>query len=146
MSDTSKKTVIENGTEFDGSISSSGAIEVSGTLKGELLAPELVVTSSGRIEGQVKVDRLVSKGEVSGEIEAETVELSGRVSNQTVIEADKLEVRLEQRDGGIRATFGTCELRVGEKRARGNDKKKEKLEQQESNKQQQEQYEGEPVL
>jgi cytoskeletal protein CcmA (bactofilin family) len=107
-------TIIESGTEFDGSIHSRCAITVSGALKGELLAPSLTVTASGSVHGQVKVERLVSQGEISGEIDAEAVELSGKVSDKTVITARALEVRLDQ-PAGVRVTFGECELRVGGK-------------------------------
>lgn len=139
MSD-AKQTVIEDGTEFDGTITSRAAIVVSGKLKGELLAPELTVTATGSVQGQVKVERLVSQGEISGEIEAETVELSGRVSDRTVIQADKLEVRLSQPEHGVRVTFGTCELRVGESRAQ-NAKEAQKEKTKGS-----ERFEPEPVL
>ena len=114
-----KQTVIEEGTEFDGSISSSCDILLSGRLKGELLAPALTITSSGSVQGCVKVDRLVSHGEISGEIEAESVELSGKVNDQTVINAETLEVKLSQPQQGIQITFGNCELRVGDRTARG---------------------------
>jgi cytoskeletal protein CcmA (bactofilin family) len=117
MSDAKKQTVIEEGTDFDGSINSRCAITLSGTMKGELLAPALTVTPSGTVNGRVKVEQLVSHGEVSGEIEAQSVELSGKVSDQTVINADTLEVRLSQPEEGIRVTFGNCELRVGDRPA-----------------------------
>ena len=92
MSSTPKQTIIESGTEFDGSIRSDCAISVSGSVKGKMQAPALTVTSSGSVQGQVKVSELKSQGEISGQIEAETVELSGRVTDQTVISANTLEV------------------------------------------------------
>ena len=114
MSDNSKKTVIESGTEFEGSIRSECGITLSGKAKGKLSAPSLTVTSSGTVSGQVKVQRLESEGEISGEIEAQAVQLSGKVSDDTVIKAKTLEVKLEQPDGGLRVAFGNCKLQVGE--------------------------------
>ncbi len=114
MADNTKRTVIENGTEFDGSITSECAILLSGKVKGELSAPTLEVSSSGTLDGQVVVTELRSEGEISGDIEAETIELSGSVSDQTVIKANTLEVKLNQPGNGLQVTFGNCELQVGQ--------------------------------
>jgi cytoskeletal protein CcmA (bactofilin family) len=119
MENGEKRTVIEDGTEFDGSLSSRCAITLSGKLKGKLQAPALTVTSVGSVEGQVKVAKLVSSGEVSGHIEAETVELSGRVGDRTVIRAHTLEVKLDSPSDGLQVAFGNCELHVGDAAARG---------------------------
>jgi cytoskeletal protein CcmA (bactofilin family) len=118
MPDANKQTVIEDGTEFDGTVRSQCGITVSGKLKGELHAPSLEVTASGSVSGKVRVDHLRSHGEVAGEIHAEKVELSGRVSNQTVINAQTLEVKLSQTSGGMQVIFDNCELKVGESQAR----------------------------
>jgi cytoskeletal protein CcmA (bactofilin family) len=115
MSEAAKDTVIEQGTDVDGTISSRGAIVVGGHLKGEVLAPQLTVLPSGSVSGQVKVERLSSQGEIAGRIEATIVELAGRIGDQTVITTDKLEVKLTEGDSRIQVTFGTCELRVGER-------------------------------
>ena len=119
MADQTKQTIIESGTEFDGSVKSECSITLSGRLKGQVSAPSLTVTPSGSVSGQVKVSRLKAEGEVSGEIEAEAVELSGRVNDQTVIRAKSLEVMLTQAQGGLQVTFGNCELNVGDPKARG---------------------------
>jgi cytoskeletal protein CcmA (bactofilin family) len=120
----SKQTVIENGTEFDGTMKSDCPISLSGKLKGQVSAPALTVTPSGSVQGKVKVAALKAQGEVSGDIEAESVELSGRVSDQTVIRAKTLEVMLTQSQGGIQVTFGNCELNVGEPKARTEERAK----------------------
>ncbi len=125
MADNNKRTVIENGTEFDGSITSECAILLSGKVKGELSAPTLVVSSSGTLDGQVVVTELRSEGELSGDIEAETIELSGSVSDQTVIKANTLEVKLNQPGNGLQVTFGNCELQVGQESKGGSSSYKE---------------------
>ena len=105
MADTSNKmTIIESGTEFDGTIKSQCGITLSGTLKGQISAPSLTVTATGSVNGKVNVAQLKAQGSVSGEIEAEAVELSGRVSDQTVIRAKTLEVMLTQPSGGLQVT------------------------------------------
>ena len=124
MAENTKQTIIENGTEIDGTINSQCDVSLSGKLKGQITAPSLTVTPSGSVHGKVKVSRLKAQGEVAGEIEAETVELSGRVSDQTVIRAKSLEVMLTQPQGGLQVTFGNCELQVGDKNARSEDRTK----------------------
>lgn len=118
MAENVKTTIIENGTEFDGSVKSDCPIQLSGTLKGQVTAPSLNVTNTGAVNGKVRVSQLNSKGEISGEVEAETVELSGRVSDDTVIRAKTLEVKLSQSSGGLQVSFGNCQLDVGDLPAR----------------------------
>ena len=117
MADNSKQTVIEEGTEFEGSIRSKCGIRLSGKAEGNLKAPSLTVTSTGSVNGDVTVDNLKSDGEIAGEIKAESVELSGSVSDDTVINAKSLEVKLRQSDSALRVSFGNCKLQVGEKHA-----------------------------
>jgi cytoskeletal protein CcmA (bactofilin family) len=113
MSET-KKTLIEEGTEFKGTLTSSCAIVVMGRVEGEMTGPSVEVTESGVLCGKAKVTELRSRGELSGEFDAEIVELSGRVRDKTVIRAKSLEVSLQRAEGGIEMVFGDCELAVGE--------------------------------
>ena len=113
MGDT-KKTLIEEGTEFKGTLTSTCAIVVMGRVEGELKGPSIEVTETGVLSGKAKVTELRSRGELSGEFGAEVVELSGRVRDKTVIRAKSLEVSLQRAEGGIEMVFGDCELAVGE--------------------------------
>ena len=111
-----KTTVLEDGTEIDGSIKSKCPIIVSGKVRGEVAAPSLTIMDSGAVRGQIKVSQLHSQGEIAGQIDAESVELSGKVNDQTVIKANTLEVKLSQPGSGkLQVTFGNCELNVGDK-------------------------------
>src|SRR6185295_7719197 len=114
-----KRTVIGEGTEFEGVVVSLCGIAVNGKLKGEVTAPSLTVETSGAVDGRVRVEKLVSLGEVSGEIEAESIELSGKVGDRTILRAGEIEVKM----GETRVTFGNCELQVGQKQAAGQVKK-----------------------
>jgi cytoskeletal protein CcmA (bactofilin family) len=111
-----KQTVLEEGTEFEGSIRSECPITVSGTLKGDIATPSLTVTPSGSVHGQVKVSNLKSEGKIAGEIDAESVELSGHVSDQTTIRASSLQVKLSHNGGSgkLQVTFANCDLHVGD--------------------------------
>ena len=110
------QTVLEEGTEIDGSIRSKCPITVSGKLKGDVSAPSLTITQSGSVSGQVKVSEFKSEGDIAGEIDAESVELSGHVSDHTIIRASSLQVKLAQNGNNSKfhVTFGNCDLKVGE--------------------------------
>src|SRR6266478_4007298 len=120
MSDTkktvieTKKTLIEEGTEFKGTLTSTCSIVVMGRVEGDMKGPAVEVTETGVLCGKAKVTELRSRGELAGEFEADVVELSGRVRDKTVIRARSLEVSLQRAEGGIEMVFGDCELAVGE--------------------------------
>src|SRR5256885_8771992 len=111
---TGKHTLVEEGTEFKGTMSSSCPIVVMGKVEGDVTGPVIHVTPSGIVSGVVKVKQLRSDGELAGEVEADTVEISGRVRDRTVIRARSLEVSLSVQKGGMQVVFGECELAVGD--------------------------------
>jgi cytoskeletal protein CcmA (bactofilin family) len=108
-----KKTIIEEGTEFKGTLSASCPILARGRIEGEVNGPALEVTDSGVVAGQVKVTELRSRGELAGNFEADDVMLSGRVRDDTVIVAKALEVA-PARGAAISVELDDCELQIGE--------------------------------
>ena len=112
-----RKTLVEEGTQFKGSLSSDCPIEVKGRIEGDLTAPALAVSTSGAVHGKVKVGELHSQGELAGEFDADTVQLSGTVKDNTVIRAKSLEVKLAPANGKMQVIFGECELEVGSEHA-----------------------------
>jgi cytoskeletal protein CcmA (bactofilin family) len=113
-----RKTLVEEGTEFTGDLTSKCHVVVSGKVDGKLSAPSLTVSTSGAVHGKVKVADIRSEGELSGEFEAENVALSGRVNNNTVIRSKSLEVKLAPEKGKPLVTFGDCVLEVGDEPVR----------------------------
>jgi cytoskeletal protein CcmA (bactofilin family) len=111
---TGKHTLVEEGTEFKGTMSSSCPIVVMGKIEGDIAGPVIHITPSGVVSGVVKVKQLRSDGELAGEVEADTVEISGRVRDRTIIRARSLEVSLSVSKGGMQVVFGECELAVGD--------------------------------
>jgi cytoskeletal protein CcmA (bactofilin family) len=109
-----RKTLVDEGTQFKGSLSSDCPIEVKGRIEGEVNAPSLVVSPTGAMRGRVKVGELRSEGELAGDFDADTVQLSGTVKDSTVIRAKSLEVKLAAPDGKMQVIFGDCELQVGD--------------------------------
>jgi cytoskeletal protein CcmA (bactofilin family) len=112
--DNEKKTIIEEGSELKGTLTSSCGVVVRGRLDGDIQTPALTVSASGSVHGRAKVGQVSSEGELSGEFDADSVRLAGTVRDNTVIRARSLEVRLDAGDGKMQVTFGECELAVGE--------------------------------
>jgi cytoskeletal protein CcmA (bactofilin family) len=124
-----RKTLVEEGTQFKGSLTSDCPIEVKGRVEGDLTAPALSVSTSGAVHGKVKVGEMKSQGELAGEFDADLVQLSGTVKDNTVIRAKSLEVKLTPANGKMQVIFGECELEVGSEQAakeQGKEKDKEK--------------------
>jgi cytoskeletal protein CcmA (bactofilin family) len=109
-----KKTLIEEGTELKGTLTSTCPIVVQGRVEGELTGPSVEVADTGVLSGKAKVTELRSRGEIAGEFDAKVVELSGRVRDKTIIRAESLEVSLRRSEGRIEMVFGDCELAVGD--------------------------------
>ena len=108
-----RKTLVEEGTQFKGSMSSDCPVEVRGKIEGDLTAPALSVSASGAVHGKVKVGEIKSEGELAGEFDADVVQLSGTVKDNTVIRAKSLEVKLTPANGKMQVIFGECQLEVG---------------------------------
>jgi cytoskeletal protein CcmA (bactofilin family) len=104
-----RRTIIEEGTLFRGSLSSSCAVDVRGRIDGEIETPALTVSATGAVHGQVKVGSVRSEGELSGDFDADTVELAGVVKNNTIIRARTMEVKLSAERGKLQVIFGEAE-------------------------------------
>ena len=113
-----RQTLVEEGTEFKGSLSSNCPIVIRGRLEGDISGPSLTVSATGSVCGNVKTGEIKSEGELAGRYEADVVHLSGRVKDGTVIKAKTLEMRLEPPKGKLEITFGECELEVGDEPSR----------------------------
>jgi cytoskeletal protein CcmA (bactofilin family) len=113
-----RKTLVEEGTSFKGSLSSTCPIEVKGRVEGDVSAPALSVSASGSVHGKVKVGDMQSHGELAGEFDADTVQLSGSVKDRTIIRAKSLEVKLAPAEGKLQVVFGECQLEVGNEATR----------------------------
>jgi cytoskeletal protein CcmA (bactofilin family) len=109
-----RKTLVEEGTQFKGSLSSNCPVVVKGRVEGDVQAPSLTVSLSGAVHGKVKVDELKSQGEIAGEFDAELVNLSGVVKDNTIVRTKSLEVKLAPVNGKLQVVFGDCTLDVGD--------------------------------
>lgn len=115
---TEKRTLVEEGTTFKGSMSSTCPVLVKGTVEGDIQAPSLTVATTGTMSGKVKAGELKSEGSLAGEFDVEKVQLSGSVKDNTIIRAKSLEVKLSSSTGKMQVVFGETELEVGEQPTR----------------------------
>jgi cytoskeletal protein CcmA (bactofilin family) len=104
-----KKTIIEDGTTFTGTLAATVPVLARGHIEGGVTGPALEVTETGVVTGQIKVAELRSRGELGGRFEADDVILSGRVRDETLIVAGSLEVA-----SSTVLTLANCELRIGD--------------------------------
>lgn len=109
-----KHTIVEEGSSFKGTLTSTCPIHVHGRIEGDLETPSLMVSATGAVHGKAKVGSVRSQGELSGEFDADSVELAGTVRDNTVIRARSLEVKLASTRGKLQVIFGECELSVGD--------------------------------
>jgi cytoskeletal protein CcmA (bactofilin family) len=109
-----KKTIVDQGTTFKGSMTSSCPIVVMGRIEGEVTGPAVEVTDTGALAGKAKLSELRSRGELAGDFEADEVELAGKVKDSTVIRAKSLVVAAGRPDGELMVVFGDCEIQVGD--------------------------------
>jgi cytoskeletal protein CcmA (bactofilin family) len=110
---TGKHTLIEEGTELKGSVSSNCPIVVVGKIEGDVTGPMIHVAATGVVAGRVNVKQLRSEGELAGEVEADVVQIAGKVRDKTRIRARSLEVTLNTKKG-MEVVFGECELAIGD--------------------------------
>lgn len=109
-----KHTIVEEGSSFKGTLTSTCPIHVHGRIEGDLETPSLMVSATGAVHGKAKVGSVRSQGELSGEFDADSIELAGTVRDNTVIRARTLEVKLASTRGKLQVIFGECELSVGD--------------------------------
>ena len=110
-----RATLVEEGTEFKGELTSNCPLVIRGKVEGSIKAPAITIARSGALIGTAKIGQLLSEGELSGEFEADAVRLAGKIGNNTTIRARSLEAKLAARDkSGLQVTFGECTLEVGD--------------------------------
>lgn len=109
-----RATLVEDGTEFKGELTSNCPLVIRGKVEGSIKAPAITIARSGSLTGTAKLGQLLSEGELSGEFEADAVRLAGKVGNNTTIKARSLEAKLASKEKGLMVTFGECTLEVGE--------------------------------
>jgi cytoskeletal protein CcmA (bactofilin family) len=114
----SSMSFIGNEVTVTGNVKASGDMHVDGTVEGDLACRALTLGASGRVKGNINVERATLAGTVEGTVAANelTVEKSARISGDVsygniAIEAGaKVDGRLAQR--GAAASSAANELKL----------------------------------
>lgn len=105
---TQKRTLVEEGTSFKGSLTSTCPILVQGSIEGEVEGPAVTISATGAVSGKIATGALKSDGKIAGDFDVDTAQLSGTVEKNTVIRASSLDVKLTVPSGKVQLTFGSA--------------------------------------
>jgi cytoskeletal protein CcmA (bactofilin family) len=103
---TEKRTLVEEGTKFKGSLTSTCAIVVQGSVEGDVEGPSVTVSATGAVSGKIAAGALTSAGRIAGDFDVDTARVEGSVESNTVIRANSLDVKLTAASGKLQLTFG----------------------------------------
>ena len=69
----SERSLISETVSIEGTINSSGAIDVAGLVKGPVISKEIVIRETGSITGSIEGDRVEIHGHMDGKVSGEDV-------------------------------------------------------------------------
>ncbi|MDB5215264.1 MAG: hypothetical protein JWO86_3191 [Myxococcaceae bacterium] len=105
---TEKRTLVEEGTRFKGSLTSTCPILVQGSIEGDIEGPSLTVSATGAVSGKIAAGALKSDGKISGDFDVDTAQLAGSIENNTVVRASALDLKVTVPNGKLQLTFGSA--------------------------------------
>ena len=82
----SERSLISETVSIDGTVNSSGAIDVAGLVKGPVYSKEIVIKETGSIIGPVETDKIEIYGHLEGKVVAKTIV----IGNTAVVKGDIL--------------------------------------------------------
>ena len=69
----SERSLISETVSIEGTINSSGAIDVAGLIKGPVYSKELIVRDTGSITGTIEADDVEIHGHLDGKVSAQNI-------------------------------------------------------------------------
>ena len=72
-----ERSLISETVSIEGTINSSGAIDVAGLVKGPVISKEVVVREKGSITGSIEGDRIEIHGHMDGKISGDDIIIGG---------------------------------------------------------------------
>ncbi len=69
----SERSLISETVSIEGSINSSGAIDIAGLVKGPVISKEIIIRETGSITGTIEGDRIEIHGHMDGKISGDEV-------------------------------------------------------------------------
>ena len=73
-------TVIANGSTIEGRITAPGIISISGYVKGDVNASEIVIDREGAVNGSIFAEHLIIIGKFEGEVSANKITVASTAS------------------------------------------------------------------
>ena len=73
-------TVIANGSTIEGRITAPGTISISGCVKGDVKASEIVIDREGAVNGSIFAEHLIIIGKFEGEVAANKITVASTAS------------------------------------------------------------------
>ncbi len=69
----SERSLISETVSIEGTINSSGAIDIAGLVKGPVYSKELIVRDTGSITGSIEADDVEIHGHLDGKVAAQNI-------------------------------------------------------------------------
>lgn len=101
-SNPTKPSIIGEGFEFVGTITSDGVLNISGVIKGKVTAKSVLVDSTGLVEGELFSDQVMVKGKVLGDINCDELNIGPLAEVDGSVSYDSVHI---QRGGKIKGHF-----------------------------------------
>jgi cytoskeletal protein CcmA (bactofilin family) len=97
-----KPSIISEGFEFIGTITSDGVLNIAGVIKGKVTAKTVLIDSTGLVEGELFSDQVMVKGKVHGDINCHELNIGPVAEVDGSVSYDSVHI---QRGGKIKGHF-----------------------------------------
>ena len=121
----SERSLISETVSIEGTINSSGAIDIAGLVKGPVYSKELIIRDTGSITGSIEADTVEIHGHLDGKVSAENIVIGATGTIKGDIEFGN-NLRTENGadiDGYIKKTKGSKSKLTGDFLFKKKDKK-----------------------
>lgn len=98
----SKPSIISEGFEFVGTITSEGTLNIAGVVKGKITAKSVLVDIEGQVEGELNADQLMVKGKVIGDVKCQDLNVGPRAYMDGTVSYQNIHI---QRGGRVAGKF-----------------------------------------
>ena len=73
----SERSLISETVSIEGTINSSGAIDIAGLVKGPVYSKEIIIRETGSVTGSIEGDRVEIHGHLDGKVSGQDVVIGG---------------------------------------------------------------------
>ncbi len=85
-------SIISQGMHIDGEIRFKGKFRIDGTVEGNIQGEYLIISETGKVNGDMKLDVLICHGTIDGNIEARQVNAHATSSIRGTVKSENLTV------------------------------------------------------